>query len=143
MTWRLLFIGIMISSCTASTSETTIEKWKNEIIETEHDFANMVQEEGMHKAFSAFAADEAVLMRNNNLIMGKTAITERYKDQHTTGLDWTPEFVDVSQSGDLGYTYGYYTFTYQDSTGAEKVDTGVFHTVWKRQSDGSWKYVWD
>jgi ketosteroid isomerase-like protein len=20
---------------------------------------------------------------------------------------------------------------------------GVFHTVWKRQPDGTWKYVWD
>ena len=20
---------------------------------------------------------------------------------------------------------------------------GIFHTVWKRQSDNSWKYVWD
>ena len=58
-------------------------------------------------------------------------------------LVWKPDYVDVSESGDLAYTYGKYTFTSRDSTGRKVVSKGIFHTVWKRQEDGSWKFVWD
>jgi ketosteroid isomerase-like protein len=49
----------------------------------------------------------------------------------------------VSACGDLGYTWGSYTFTATDSLGATHRSEGIFHTVWKRQPDGSWKFVWD
>jgi ketosteroid isomerase-like protein len=52
-------------------------------------------------------------------------------------------FVDVAASGDLAYTYGQYTISSKDENGKEITKSGVFHTVWKQQSDGSWKYVWD
>ena len=56
---------------------------------------------------------------------------------------WKPDFVDVSSSGDLGYTYGQYTFIRLDSIGNETASQGIFHTVWKRQSDGNWRFVYD
>jgi ketosteroid isomerase-like protein len=31
----------------------------------------------------------------------------------------------------------------KDSVGNKKDFKGIFHTVWKKQKDGSWKYVWD
>ncbi|MBL7111012.1 MAG: DUF4440 domain-containing protein [Bacteroidales bacterium] len=58
-------------------------------------------------------------------------------------LVWEPEFVDVEESGDLGYTYGSFVFTAKDSTGNDIESKGVFHTVWKRQADGEWRFVWD
>ena len=86
-------------------------------------------------------------MRNNSLIIGIEALKERFEKDKSVGdkvsLDWKPDFVDVALSGDLGYTYGKYTYTTTDSIGKSKVIEGVFHTVWKRQTDGKWKYVWD
>ncbi|MBN2781231.1 MAG: DUF4440 domain-containing protein [Candidatus Marinimicrobia bacterium] len=114
-----------------------------EIRETEERFARMAVGKGIHHAFVAFAADDAVLLRNGRLIVGKDAIDDFYKDQDSKGLTWAPELIDVSASGDLGYTYGFYTYTYEDSEGNPVTRTGIFHTVWKRQPDGSWKYVWD
>lgn len=58
-------------------------------------------------------------------------------------LQWDADFVDVSKSGELAYTYGKYTFTAIDSTGKTIDDKGIFHTVWKKQKDGKWKFVWD
>lgn len=136
--WSLPFV-----SCNTENKKESIEKFKQEILETELNFAKMVKDEGLHKAFVAFAANDAVLMRNNKLIIGKNAIAERYKESNSKNLSWKPDFIDVSNSGDLGYTYGKYHFKYTDSLGNEQVDTGVFHSVWKRQKDGTWKYVWD
>jgi ketosteroid isomerase-like protein len=43
----------------------------------------------------------------------------------------------------MAYTYGKYLWKVKDTTGKIQEFKGVFHTVWKRQSDGSWKYGWD
>jgi ketosteroid isomerase-like protein len=137
------FLFLSFLSCETKNNNDLIEKWKKEILESEENFAKVVQEEGIHNAFVAYAADDAVLMRNNTVIKGKKAIDEHYKGVDTKSLTWTADFIEVSSSGDLGYTYGTYHYTFNDSLGNEQVDTGIFHTVWKRQSDGSWKFVWD
>lgn len=137
------FLFLSFLSCETKKNNDLIKKWKQEIRESEANFAAMLNEKGLHDAFVAFAAEDAVIMRNNKLFIGKIAIDEHYKTVDTKTLTWSPDFVEVSSSGDLGYTYGTYHYTYRDSLGNEQVDTGIFHTVWKRQSDGSWKYVWD
>jgi hypothetical protein len=43
----------------------------------------------------------------------------------------------------MAYTYGQHTFEATDDSGGIIEDTGIFHTVWKRQPDGQWRYVWD
>lgn len=122
-----------------------MEKWKQEIVETEKEFSAMAQKEGIPAAFVAFAAEDAVLMRNNTLVIGKEALKENVEAAaaENVSLSWKPDFVDVAASGDLGYTYGQFIYTITDSIGNENVMEGVFHTVWKRQADGSWKFVWD
>jgi len=134
---------IFLSSCNMKPDKKSTEKWKQEIRETELNFAKMAREAGIQKAFTAYADDDAVLMRNNNLIVGIKNIELHYKNQNSKGLDWSPDFVDVAASGDLGYTYGHYTFSSIDSTGNVVENKGIFHTVWKRQPDGTWRFVWD
>jgi ketosteroid isomerase-like protein len=125
----------------------TIEKWKNEILQTEQDFAELAKKEGIGAAFLKYASEKAVLTRNNTLIAGKTAIKKYFENLSTesknVSLIWKPDFVDISNSGDLGYTYGKYIYTFVDKNGDTIKYEGVFHTVWKRQENGEWKFVWD
>ncbi len=144
-------IGIVLStaffSCQKTSSADSMKKWKDEIVKAEKAFNDIAAKEGIPTAFLSFADDEAVLMRNNKVIVGKSGILEMYNKRESSNdkvsLTWSPDFVDVSSSGDMGYTYGKYTFTKIDSLGIETTSQGIFHTVWKRQEDGSWKYVWD
>jgi len=138
-----ILLFLFIQACTSN--EDQLEKWKNEIVETEKEFSAMAQKEGIPAAFVAFAAEDAVLMRNNSLIIGKEALSESFQGSGTenVSLSWKPDFVDVAESGDLGYTYGQFIYTSTDSLGNDSLQEGIFHTVWKRQSDGSWKFVWD
>lgn len=116
---------------------------RSQIISTEHDFARMANEKGVAEAFYYFAADSAVIARGGKLIKGKEKIKDYYINNLKPGtrLLWEPDFADVS--GNIGYTYGKYTHLVPDSTGNMKESHGFFHTVWKRQDDGSWKFVWD
>ncbi len=142
-----ILFSIMIFGCEPIDSENEIEKWKNEIIQTEEAFCEMVAKQGIPKAFLFFAADEAVLMRDNKLIIGREALKGSFEDSmlnfEQISLVWKPDFVDVSASGDLGYTYGNFVYTTSDSIGVSTDFEGVFHTVWKRQPDGNWRFVYD
>ena len=139
---NLIISLLLLTSCATETKTNSIEKWKQEIRQVEEDFANMAAEKGIHDAFLFYAADDAVLKRGS-LVIGKNAIDKHLEKSNSKNLSWSPDFVDVSTSGDLGYTYGKYIYKYTDSIGKPLEDTGVFHTVWKRQTNGSWKFVWD
>ena len=122
------------------------ENAKQEIAKAEKDFEEMAADKGIAEAFYFFADSNATIKRQNDtLIHGKEAIKNFYSApfyQKAT-VKWSPDFVQASKNGDLGYTYGKYVWSSIDSLGKPISFSGVFHTVWKRQDDGSWKYVWD
>lgn len=142
----LLSILFSLFACNKDTnSSASYEKNKAQIVQTEKDFEKMAVEKGVAEAFAFYAADSAVISRGSYLNIGKSQIKDHYlkwtyKD---VSLKWSPDFVDVAASGDLGYTYGKYTFSYSDSTGVTIEKKGYFHTVWKKQADGNWRFVWD
>ncbi len=144
MTRSTQFIAILILmiSCGHPAENPTV--LINSVRETERAFAALAMEEGLRTAFVTYAHPDAVLNRGE-LIKGKDAIDQYYSDSNfdRVSLKWEPSFIDVSASGDMAYTYGPYEMIRQDSTGRTFSNQGTFHTVWKRMSDGSWKYVYD
>lgn len=141
----LFVIGLVIG-CAKKTEPKDPEALKAEVFKAEDDFKNMAQSKGIQEAFYAFADSNAVMKRDNDsLIKGKEAVRSFFADEKfkKATVTWKPEFVDVSADGTLAYTYGKYVWTTSDSLGNKKDFKGRFHTVWKRQKDGSWKFVWD
>lgn len=122
-----------------------MKRYKAELIDVEKEFSEMVQKVGVAKAFKIYAAPDGVILREGKIIRGKDAIANWYNKEGNAiqALSWEPDFVDVSETGDLGYTYGSFILTTTDSIGRKKESTGKFHTVWKRQHDGKWRFVYD
>ncbi len=142
----LCLVTLILISCSKKTAPANPEAFKQEIYKVEDDFKNMAQTKGIQEAFYAFADDNAVMKRDNDsLIEGKEAIKALFGDPKfkNATVTWKPDFVDVSNDGTLAYTYGRYVWTTTDSLGSKKDFKGRFHTVWKKQKDGSWKFVWD
>jgi len=138
-------IVLFVFACNPNKPTGNLETIKYEILQAEADFDKMANDVGIKEAFLAFAADSAVLNRGGKAVKGIQAIKEYYENRPyaRAKLTWKPDFVEVSSSGDLGYTYGKYTFNIYDSLENVREIKGIFHTVWKRQEDGSWKYVYD
>jgi len=133
---------LIISSCNTVDKEDI----RKEIFETEKAFEKMTKEKGVPQAFYYFADDNAVIKRENDtLIIGKENIKIYYEKNYNANatVNWTPDFIDVSDCGTLGYTYGNYKWIIKNAEGERVEYKGVFHTVWKKQKDNSWKYVWD
>lgn len=118
---------------------------KQVIIQIERDFCKLVKEKGIKEGFLYYAAEDAVLNRDNKIIRGKDNIKVYFEEQDLRyiDLDWEPDFVDISKARDMAYTYGSYVLTSQKDTDKPVKNKGIFHTVWKLQPDGSWKYVYD
>jgi len=138
----ILLSAYFIIACKPDTDK-DIAAYKEEIVKTEKEFEAAAKEEGLASAFSRFADSTGVISRGE-LVKGKDSIRLFYeKSRSDVHLTWSPDFVDVAASGDLGYTYGHYLYEATDSTGKPIQSRGIFHTVWKRQKDGSWRFVWD
>lgn len=119
---------------------------QSEIENTEKAFNDLARSKGIAEAFYHFAAQDATIKRENDtLIKGRDNIKKYYSNPKlkNASVSWKPDFVDVSRDGTMAYTYGKYIWTVKDSAGKTTDYKGVFHTVWKKQADGSWKYVWD
>lgn len=142
---NILYTALLILLFSGCNCQKEKDKNRSEVIQTEKAFEKLASEKGIAYAFSFYADKDAVINRNDSLIKGKKAISDFYnsRKQQNVTLKWSPDFTELSESNDLAYTFGKYTYTITDSTGNIKVYKGIFHTVWKRQTDGSWKYVWD
>ncbi|MGE5355020.1 MAG: YybH family protein [Deltaproteobacteria bacterium] len=139
----ILSAFIVLISCSSPVNK---QKIKNEIFNVEKSFEKMAADSGIAKAFYSYAADSAVIKRENDtLIIGKENIHDYYKktDDKRTRVNWTAEFIDVSECGTMAFTYGKYKWQVKDKSGKTTTYKGVFHTIWKKQKDNSWKYVWD
>jgi ketosteroid isomerase-like protein len=145
MTKQLVILLTFLSACSSGDNKTRVDIAKREIFETEQAFEAMAKEKGLSEAFAFFADSAASLNRGSYVIHGKDSIRLFYLAQryHGVNLEWKPDFVEVSSSADLGYTYGKFLYTTRDSIGKETCSNGIFHTVWKKQANGQWRFVWD
>lgn len=135
-------VAVLFTSCTKGKNK---DEYKDEIYAAEKAFERMTLERGIAEAFYFYADQDAVIIREgDSLVVGKENIKIYYERQNLKNavVKWSPDFIDVSESGDMAYTYGKYTWSFGNNGDTTRYN-GIFHTVWKRQQDGSWKYVWD
>jgi ketosteroid isomerase-like protein len=89
--------------------------------------------------------DEDVVWYFCNLapLKGRDAVRSFYKKMYEDNpftLTWTPERIDVSISGDIGYTYGTYKFISGSSEKKQEYNSN-YASIWQKQKDNTWKVV--
>lgn len=135
-----------ISSCSSLNHNNDKQNAIQGIEKAEADFAKLAADSGIHIAFTHYAHDSAIVKtQKDSLIKGIAGISNFYNNPKLKNvqLTWKPDFVDAAASGELGYTYGKYNYDLTDSVGKHTVYKGIFHTVWKKNEAGEWKFVWD
>lgn len=117
----------------------------DELRVADEDFSRAATSLGPGAAFGRFAAQDAQMFSpTGEFITGPTAITGSFGPAtEGTSLVWHPVEGEASKAGDLGFTVGNAVFTGVREDAAPVVRYSKYLTVWKRQRDGTWRFVVD
>jgi len=137
----------LLSSCNNNTqNKTDLASSADDIKKTDLAFSKMSLDSGIGKAFIRFADSGVIILRYEKFpVYGKEELVKAYSvsTPSTTVLTWEPVKAEIARSNDLGYTIGNWEMKTKTVLGADTVLYGNYLTVWKKQADGSWKYVSD
>ena len=137
----LLIILLMTAGCGDSMD---IEKEKQLLMDTDRAFSALSVEAGVPTAFERYMAADAVIYRDkHHPFEGREQIKQLFTDYPAATLTWEPFKAELAASGDLGYTLGKWTFSMMNESGKESRSHGYYVSIWRKQTDGSWKYVFD
>ena len=119
-----------------------IDEDKMKMMDADRAFSKLSEEKGMKKAFLDYIDSNGVLLRPDHLpLMGADAIDFLIQQNDSSyTLKWEPRSGTVSVSGDIGYTYGIYVLK---PLAKDTLIYGNYVSIWKKQSDGNWKFVLD
>lgn len=117
----------------------------NDLMEADRAFARATAARGADGWATWFAADGR-MYRTRGYVDGRDAIREAmvpaFADS-TRRLRWDPDTAFVAASGDLGYTLGHWEAVVLTAAGDSVAGRGNYVTIWRRQTDGSWKVAAD
>lgn len=107
--------------------------------EAERAFSRRASEKTPREAFIEFFADESVSFQPD-----PGPARERFRAQPPPppgrpAFQWEPRTGDIAASGDLGYLTGPVRYPQPDGS----VRHGCYFSVWKRQTDGTFKVILD
>ena len=137
---RLLLIPFLIFAACAQPARDISQQSAKEIREADIAMNDLAAKEGFNKALLAYADDNLFKPQENQLpIVGKKALEEHYAGKEgPRDISWAPFESKAAASGELGYTMGNWKYTTPDTT-----MYGFYYTIWKKQTDGSWKWTVD
>src|SRR5215468_9975922 len=127
----------------AWTQENDLPPAQAELVNSERAFAKLAVERGVRESFIAYFADDGIgFAPHPHKVKETFSSSPAPAPRSTMALKWAPVYGDIAQAGDLGWNTGP---TVIEDTGPEKKPTrhGLFFSVWKKQSDGSWRVALD
>ncbi len=124
---RALLIAFSLSSAVAAAAAPSAAP----VVAAERACAADTFKKGFKQGFLAYAAEGGLIFQPGPV--RARPLLQRLPDARPPGppLQWWPTWAGIANSGDLGFT-----------TGPASIPVRYF-TVWKKQSDGSWKWIYD
>ena len=137
---RKLLFGILALIACNSTPTNKSKQAAEEITQADKNMSLLAAKEGFNKALLTYADDSVVKPQDGELpVSGKAALEKYWRDKpDTKNLSWEPFKTEASASGELGYTFGNWKMVMKDTT-----LYGNYCTIWKKQADGKWKFIFD
>jgi len=134
---------LLVLTFPALTQEKDLPPAQAELVNTEREFAKLAVERGVRDSFIAYFADDGIgFAPHPHKVKETFSKRPAPATRPPITLNWAPVYGDIAQAGDLGWNAGP---TVVEDTSPEKKPTrhGMFFSVWKKQSDGSWRVALD
>ena len=137
-------LSFMISSC--GVTPINIESEIDALKQADKDWAEACAFKNADSII-AFYDDKAYhIDQHGNIHRGKEVLRKLWADELSKAdysMTWQFSEAYVAQAGDIGYMAGSYDLTITSQDGKKRKYNGSYLTIWKKQSDGSWKVLVD
>ena len=133
----VLLALLVVAACANAPVATNVSSGSNAapVIAAERAFAAEAAQRGWVAAFRSYAAADAITLSPDPVNAHEQLA--RFPGDGETTLDWRPAYAGISRGGDFGFTTGPFMFRGRDGI------VGHYFTVWRRQTDGIWKWIFD
>lgn len=137
---RIICLSLLLAACAtgdlASPPRTPAPASAASVIATERAFAARAGEIAWVPAFREFVAPDGQLAEPAGLVDAVERLNAA-RDDGNRNLFWWPAYAGIARSDDLGFTTGPVSFD------ASREAQGHYFTVWRRQPDGAWRWIFD
>ena len=120
---------------------------KDELVRTDQAWSAAAAEgKDVEKVVAFWSDDARVVPSGAPIISGKSAIRDYVAQSFATPgfrISLKTLYATVSDDGTMGYTTAESTFTFPGPDGKLVTETGRGVAVWRRDSSGDWKCVYD
>ena len=136
---KIVIAAVLFSSCSTG-NEDLSKQSAEQIIKADLAMSDLATKEGFYQALLSYADDSLIIPRVGNLPMiGKAEVIKGWAEKPMIKeLTWKPIRAEASESGEIGYSFGYAIYR-----GADTTTYTNYCTIWKKQKDGAWKFVYD
>jgi len=134
----LLITAAIVGLSSPVLSQSQSSPLEREVFAAESSFAASMAERNF-EAFGSYVSPEAIFFGDTTVMRGKTAVLRswrRFFDKPDPPFSWKPDVIEVLPSGKLALSSG----PVFDPKGQQ---VGTFSSIWRRESDNSWKIVFD
>lgn len=134
---RIVLAAFALAACVAvETLEPSPAASPTAVIEAERSFAARAGEIGWVPAFREFVAPDGEIAQATTYAHAPAELANT-PDDGNRNLFWWPAYAGVSRDGGFGFTTGPVSFD------EARTPRGHYFTVWRRQPDGGWKWIYD
>jgi len=126
---------LIVAACVAACTKADVAPDAAPVIAAERAFAAEAGRIGWVEAFEAHSTADAILLAGEPVNAHQSLAGIDPANRGDTSLTWGPDFAGISRGGDFGFTTGPYN-------GGDTA-FGQYFTVWRRQADGAWKWIYD
>jgi uncharacterized protein (TIGR02246 family) len=143
---QIIFIAPILFLLSCNQSKVDQKAEGDKVMQLSKEWSKAASAGDVHKIVSYWADDAVVISAGQPVLNGKQAIRKMVEESYKMPgfrINWQPQSVVVSESGDMAYLLEDSQISFADSTGKQITINNKAVSIWRKQADGSWKNAVD
>lgn len=143
---KVFYALTLMTIISCNQKEVDVSNEGEKLMQLSREWSRSASSRDVEKTLSYWTDDAVVISAGQPILKGKDAIRQMVEGGYKNPsfkISWEPKSAEISKSGDLGYLIEDSQITINDSTGKPVTQHFKSVTIWKKQTDGTWKNVVD
>ena len=143
---KIIAVGFAFTMIGCNPQKPDLKAEGEKIMELSREWSRAASSGNIEKTVSYWAEDAMLMSAGQPQLKGKKAIRQMVEESYKIPgfrISWQPQSVEVSENGDMAYLIEDAQISFTDSTGKTITQNNKAVSIWRKQTNGSWKNVVD